>query len=336
MREPSRMKREISMRKVKVRTAIVAAAIVLSGLSAPQAFAETFKFSSSPLTNLNPAGATINGGFTAFPAGKGLYIQQCIEPVAGARPIICSDTVQVWVSDSGTPGTVKSTSGIAIKPTTTIAGRAGSADCTKVTCGLFFRVDHLAPTDFSEDTFFPITFAAGVAAPVLPADIFTVTADGAALTKNVPSSLVYRKPVAIAVTTQSGLAAEITSSTADCSYANGVITALKGSGVCAIDIKTAGNASYVATSSNYPFLVGFGEQSIPQFAAKVKVGKSIALPTETSFGEKITFTTKSKNCSVKSGTVKALKKGNCIVVARAAGKSDYWKPLVRNFTISIN
>ena len=324
------------MRKVNVRTAIVMAAVVLSGLSVPQAHAETFKFSSSPLTNLNPAGATINGGFTAFPAGKGLYIQQCIEPVAGARPTICSDTVQVWVSDSGTPGTVKSTSGIAIKPTTTITGRAGSADCTKVTCGLFFRVDHLAPTDTSEDKFFPITFAAGVAAPVLPADIFTVTADGAALTKNVPSALSYRKQVAIKVTAQSGLTPEVTSSTADCSYANGILTALKGSGICAIDIKTPGNASYVATSANYPFLVGLGEQTIPALATKLKAGKTLTLPAESSFGEKIIFTTSSKNCSVKSGKVKALKKGSCLVVARAAGKTDFWKPLVRNFTIAIN
>lgn len=324
------------MRKVNVRTAIVMAAVVLSGLSAPQAHAETFKFSSSPLTNLNPAGATINGGFTAFPAGKGLYIQQCIEPVAGTRPTICSETVQVWVSDSGAPGTVKSTSGITIKPTTTITGRAGSADCTKVTCGLFFRIDHLAPTDISEDKFLPITFAAGVAAPVLPADVFTVTADGAALTKNVPSVLSYRKPVTIKVTAQSGLTPEVASSTADCSYANGILTALKGSGICAIDIKTTGNTSYVATSANYPFLVGLGEQTIPALATKLKIGRTLTLPAESSFGEKIIFTTSSKNCSVKSNTVKALKNGRCLVIARAAGKADFWKPLVRNFTITIN
>ena len=324
------------MRRVRVRTAIVAAAVVLSGLSAPQAFAETFKFTSSPLTNLNPAGATINGGFTAFPAGKGLYIQQCVEPVAGARPTICSDAVEVWVSNSGAQGAIASTGPIAIKPLTQISGRGGSADCTKVTCGLFFRVDRFGPNDLSEDKFLPISFAPGVAGPVLPADVLTVTADGAPLTKNVPSNLVYRKGVTIAASSQSGLTPEVSSATPDCSYANGVITALKGSGLCALSIKTAGNASFAPTSANYPFYVGLGEQVLPQFAAKVKKGKTLTLPTESSFGEKITFTTTSKNCSIKSNKVKALKKGNCVVVARAAGKVDFWKPLVRNFTIKIS
>ena len=324
------------MKRVRVRTVIVAAAVVLSGLSAPQAFAETFKFTSSPLTNLNPAGATINGGFTAFPAGKGLYIQQCVEPVDGARPTICSDSVEVWVSNSGGQGAIPSTGPIAIKPLTQISGRGGSADCTKVTCGLFFRVDRFGPNDLSEDKFLPISFAPGVAGPVLPSDVLTVTADGAPLTKNVPSNLVYRKGVAITVSAQSGLIPEVSSATPDCSYANGVITALKGSGLCALSVKTAGNASFAATSANYPFYVGLGEQSLPQFAAKVKKGKTLTLPTESSFGEKITFTTASKNCSIKSNKVKALKKGNCVVVARAAGKVDFWKPLVRNFTIKIS
>jgi hypothetical protein len=84
------------------------AGLSMAIFSAPVARAETFVFSSSSLTNLNPASATINGGFTKFPAGKGLYIQQCNEPVGAARPTICSDTVQVWVSDTAM-GATKST-----------------------------------------------------------------------------------------------------------------------------------------------------------------------------------------------------------------------------------
>jgi hypothetical protein len=205
-----------------------------------------------------------------------------------------------------------------------------------VTCGLFFRVDRFGPNDLSEDKFMPISFAPGVAGPVLPTDVLTVTADGAPLIKNVPSNLIYRKGVAITVSAQSGLTPEVSSATPDCSYANGVITALKGSGLCALSVKTAGNASFAATSANYPFYVGLGEQSIPQFAAKVKKGKTLTLPAESSFGEKITFTTASKNCSIKGNKVKGLKKGNCVVVARAAGKADFWKPLVRNFTVKVS
>ncbi len=78
-------------------------ALAVIGLVAPIAVstpaqAETFVFSSAPLTNLDPAGATINGGFTKFPTKAGLYIQQCIAPVGTARPVTCSDTLQLWVT----------------------------------------------------------------------------------------------------------------------------------------------------------------------------------------------------------------------------------------------
>ena len=329
------MKRAMKMNIRRSAITITISALLVGFMNTPSAQAETFAFASAPLTNLNPAGATINGGFSKFPTGKGLYIQQCNEPVAGARPTICSDTVQVWVSDSGAPGTVKSTSGITIKPAVTITGRAGSADCSKVTCGLFFRVDHLAPTDFSEDKFLPMTFAAGAATPTLAADVFSVPADGLALTKNVPSNISYRKSVQIVVTTQSGLTPEVTSSTADCTYSAGVLTALKGSGICAIDIKTSGNASFAATPANYPFYVGLGEQSIATIATSVKVGKRLTLPAESSFGEKIAYKTSSKNCQVSKGVLKGIKKGSCVVTATAAGKLDMWKPLVRNISIPV-
>ena len=329
------MKRAMKIMTRRSAITISISALLFGFMTAPLAQAETFAFSSSPLINLNPAGATINGGFSKFPAGKGLYISQCVEPVAGARPAICSDNVQVWVSDSGAIGTVKSTSGIVIKPTATITGRSGSADCTKVSCGLFFQVDHLGRNDFSEDKFLPITFAAGVAAPALASDSFTVTADELTLTKNVGSNISYRKPVAIVVTTQSGLTAEIISATPDCTYAAGVFTALKGSGVCAMSISTPGNASFAPTAANYPFFVGLGEQSIATIAASVKVGKRLTLPAETTFGEKIDYKTSSKNCQVSKGVLKGIKKGSCVVTATAAGKVDMWKPLVRNIAFAV-
>ena len=329
------MKRAMKMNIRRSAITIIISALLTGFISAPLAQAETFAFSSSPLTNLNPAGATINGGFTKFPAGKGLYISQCVEPVAGARPAICSETVQVWVSDSGAPLTVKSTSAITIKPTATITGRSGSADCTKVSCGLFFQVDHLGRNDFSEDKFLPITFAAGTAAPALASDVITVTADEQVLTKNVGSNISYRKAVKIVVTTQSGLTPEVISATPDCTYAAGVFTALKGSGVCALSVSTAGNATTAPTSANYPFFVGLGEQSIATVATSVKAGKRITLPAETTFGEKIAYRTSSKNCQVSKGILKGIKKGSCVVTATAAGKVDLWKPLVRNISIPV-
>ena len=70
----------------KVTTLISVLALAIPVFTAPSASAETFVFQSAPLTNLDPAGATINGGFTKFTTKGGMYMQQCIAPVAGARP----------------------------------------------------------------------------------------------------------------------------------------------------------------------------------------------------------------------------------------------------------
>ena len=83
---------------------IAATAIVISSVGfISQAQAETFGWASAPLTNLDPAGATINGGFTKFPTKAGMYIQQCITPVGTARPATCSDTLQLWVTPAASP-----------------------------------------------------------------------------------------------------------------------------------------------------------------------------------------------------------------------------------------
>jgi hypothetical protein len=322
------------MRIRKSSIVIAIAGLSMAIFSAPVASAETFVFSSGPLTNLNPTSATINGGFTQFPTGKGLYITQCIQPVGAARPAICSDTVQVWVSDTSM-GATKSTGSISIKPTAIISGRTGTADCTKVGCGLFFRVDHLGPADTSEDKFLPITFAEGLVAQALPSDVFTVTANGAPLVRNVPSNLSYRKDVIIVATSTSGLPTVVTSSTPDCVIRDGAITALKGTGICAIDVSTPGNATVAATSANFPFIVGLGEQSIKAFPLTLKAKAKLSLPTQSSFGQNIKYVTESKNCRITRNTVLGVKKGSCRVTASAAGQDGLWKAFVRNYTIKI-
>jgi hypothetical protein len=322
------------MKNRKRLTVISMLALISALIAAPAAKAETFIFASSSLTNLNPTSAVINGGFTKFPAGKGLYIQQCNEPVGTARPTICSGSVQVWVSDTAM-GATKSTSAITIRPTTTIIGAAGTVDCTKVTCGLFFQVDRFGPTDTSEDKFMPITFAEGVAAAPLPLDVLTVTANGVPLVRNVASDLTYRSEVKIEAVAASGLPTEVLSLTPDCVIRDGLITALKGSGECALNVKTAGSATVAPASAIFPFRVGLGEQSIKPFPLTLKVKAKLALPTQTSFGQNVRYQTESKNCRITRNTVQGVKKGSCRVTASAAGQDGLWKALVRNYTIKI-
>lgn len=321
--------------KLKRSIPAVLAGIVISLVSVNPSHAETFAFSSSPLTNLDPSGATINGGFTKFPTTAGMYIQQCIAPVGTARPATCSDTIQLWVSAAGGPGTTSPTGPIALKVASTITGKGVTVDCTTTQCGLFFRLDHTAPTDLSEDKFFPITFAKGTVSPALAADEVTVTLNGKALVRNVPSNLAYRADAKIVAMTKSGLPVAFTSLTPDCTYVNGVFTALKGSGQCALGYSTAGNATTAAATGNFPFILTLGTQKIEGVTKSIKKGQVKALPLETSFGTQISYKAIGKNCSVEGNTFKANKSGSCVIKATAAGKADTWAPLTKTLTIPI-
>lgn len=321
--------------KLKKSIFAITTGLVISLISVSPSQAETFAFSSSPLTNLNPAGATINGGFTKFPTTAGMYIQQCIAPVGTARPATCSDTIQLWVTAAGGPGTTSPTGPIGIKVASTISGKGVSVDCTTSQCGLFFRLDHTAPTDFSEDKFFPLTFAKGAAAPALAADEVTVTLNGKPLVRNVPSNLAYRAEAKIVATTKSGLPVTFTSLTADCTYANGAFTALKGAGQCALGYTTAGNATTAAAAGNFPFILTLGNQKIQGATKTIKKGQIKALPLETNFGSAITYKSLSKKCTVEGNTVKAVKSGSCSIKATAAGKADTWALLDQMIAIPI-
>jgi hypothetical protein len=303
-------------------------ALALPVVSAPGASAETFKFQSGPLTNLDPAGATINGGFTKFSTKGGMYIQQCVAPIAGARPATCSDDLQLWVSANGEPGSVSSTGPIAFKVAAQISGRGTNVDCTKSTCGLFFRLDRTAGADTSEDLFLPISFRAGAAAPLLPADIVTVTLNSKLLTRNVPSNLAYRQSAQIVATSLSGLPVTLTSLTPECSYANGNLIALKGAGQCALAHRTTGNDKFAASSANYPFILQPGIQQIERPVKRLLVGKPRELPIETSFGSSITYKSLSNNCRIELNVIQALEKGgSCIVTATAPAKEGMWREM---------
>lgn len=319
------------------RTRAIALALALgfiaSTFAASPARAETFAFASSPLTNLDPAGATVNGGFTKFPTKAGLYIQQCIAPVGTARPVTCSDTIQLWVTAAGGPGTTSPTGPIALKVASSITGKGVTVDCTTAQCGLFFRFDHTSPTDFSEDKFYPMTFAKGVAAPALATDEITVTLNGKPLVRNVPNNLAYRADAKIIATAKSDAAVSLTSLTPDCTYSNGVFTALKGAGQCALAYSTTASASTAAASGNFPFILVPGNQKILKLPATLKKGSPKALPLETNFGAKITYTSTSKNCQVKGNLVELKKSGACTLKATSPAKDGMWNSL--NTTVKL-
>ena len=298
----------------KIFFAVVAIALVVGLVPASQA-AQTIQL--APVTNLDPAGDYVHAGFAAFPAGKDFYLFEAVKPATGARPTVYSPD-QTWVSTS--QGATSPKGDIKVK----VSGVIGTADCSKEICGIFIRYGHESngSSDTSEDQFFPITFKAGAAAPVLPSDAITVTMDGAAISGQTPGTLAYRTPKTLVVKTTSGAAVTITSSTPDCTATGNVIEALKGTGICDFGITSAGNASYAAKTSHFPFNLALGVQSAARVTT-LKVGKSATLAAITNFGEKVAYTTTSKNCSVKGAKVTALKVGVCVVQESAPAAANY-------------
>lgn len=323
------------MRNKKVITASLIIGLAVPVSTIAPARAETFVFSSSPLTNLDPAGTTVNGGFTKFPTKSGMYLAQCVEPVGSARPVTCNDATQLWITPAGGTGTTSPTGAIAMKVVGSITGKGVTVDCTTNQCGLFFRLDHLATNDISEDKFLPITFKAGVAGSVLPADAVVVTLNGKMLTPNVPSNLGYRAAATIVATTKSGLPVTLSSLTPECTVVDNQLTALKGSGQCALAFKTAGSTSYAPAAGNFPFLLVPGDQRVSASFTSLKKSTSKKLPSLTNFGEEVTYKSKSKNCIVKANVVSAKNMGSCVITATAPEKTNMWNALATNITISV-
>jgi hypothetical protein len=329
------MEKNMFKARIKNLALAIAVGIAIPVVAMAPSHAETFAFASSPLTNLDPAGSTVNGGFTAFPKTAGMYIQECIAPVGTTRPVTCSDTIQLWVSAAGGPGTTSPTGPIALKVASTITGKGVTVDCTKTSCGLFFRLDHTAPTDFSEDKFFPITFKSGAVAPVLAADTVEVTLNGTALVRNVPSNLGYRAKAVIVATAKSGLPVTLTSLTPECTISGDQLIALKGAGQCALAYSTAGNATTAAATGNFPFILVPGTQTITGVTKLVKKGSTKALPLQTNFGSEIHYSSVNKNCIVEGNLVQAKKSGACVIKAHSPAKADMWNELVTTLTIPI-
>jgi hypothetical protein len=301
-----------------MKKVIVAIAMVTASMTALPSAHAVSQISGGPFTNLNPAGDTVHFGFASYPTGKGFYFFEAVQPATGQRPSIMVGTADTtWVSAS--PGATSPTGDIAVK----VVGAFPGADCSKVQCGVFVRLDHTAPMDTSEDQFFPISFRAGTAAPVLPSDVITATINGKPLSGMKPGTLVYRTPVTVNVTTKSGVTATIVSSTPDCSVAGNVIQALKGSGACDFAISSAGNSSYAAVTSHFPFMLAQAKQKVAIKVKKVKVKGTLALPAQTNMGENITYVSTTNRCTVAGTTLTGVKTGACTLIASAPASANY-------------
>ena len=313
---------------------LVLVALIASLLAPASAHAAETKFTGAPLTNVDSQGATINIMLLGVPTKGGLYIQQCVEAVAGARPAICNEVVQLWISNSRGASFVP-TDVIKFKPTGSFTTKTTTVDCTVSKCGIFMRFDHTVPGDLSEDQFIPLTFKAATAGNVaLPVDEITATINGVAVSTKAPITLSYRQFATVSATSKSGAGLTYSSLAPACALNGTEITPLSGVGECAISVTSAGNATASAVTVILPIRLALGKQTIGDFTVEktAKSGSKLSLPSQTNFGEKITYKATGA-CSVALARV-SFKKGKCTLTATAPAKTSSYSALNVKFLIT--
>lgn len=262
---------------------------------------------------------------------------QCAQSTDSSRPKLCNQAAQLWVSTVQGASFSPTAPDIQFKPTATFTSGTTAVDCTKVTCGMFIRLDHTAKDDLSEDQFIPLTFAAATSstAPALPADEITATISGNVLSLRVPLDVKYRDVFKVEASAKSGVSVAYASLAPACAINGNEVTVLKGTGYCDIAVTSAGNAQYAGITAHYPLKLNPGNQLVSIKSSGAR-GSKLDLPATSNFGEKITYSvTKSANCSLKDNKLVLNKKGACLVKAKANGLADTYGELNQNINVKI-
>lgn len=312
------------MKKIVLVLALATSVVMPSSVQA----AET-KFAGGPLTNLAAQGAVINIQLSGVPTKAGLYIQQCVQNAAGARPEICNKANELWISNDPR-ASFSPKAAIQFKPTASFVSGSTTVDCTVSTCGIFMRFDRTAGSDFSEDQFIALTFRSAAAGTVvLPADEITATINGIAVSTRAPMTLGYRQVATVEAVSKAGATLTYEAISPACALNGREITPLKGSGECAISVISAGTETASEVTAILPIRLILGVQTIPAIAAK----KSVTLAAKTNFGEKVSYRA-SGSCSVKKSVLTA-KKGKCTINASAAGQDGLFGALEKKVVLRI-
>ena len=311
---------------------LVLVALIASLLTPVSAQAAETKFVGGPLTNLDFQGATVNIQLSNVPAKGGLYIQQCVEAPAGTRSALCNKAVELWIS-TARGASFLPTAAIAFKPTGSFVSGTTTVDCTVSKCGIFMRFDHTVAADFSEDQFFPLTFKAAVAgSTTLAADEVTATINGVAVTTRAPATLGYRQVATVAAVSKAGAPLTYRSLAPACALNGQQITPLAGAGECAISVTSAGNANVAPVTVILPIRLVPSSQTLGGFALPVslKAFSKTNLPTETNFGEKVTYKAIG-SCSVVR-SVLTMRRGQCEITATSKARKGLYEALSTKLT----
>lgn len=322
-----------------VFSGFAALALSVGLLINPSAASPAISLSVSPNTGLE-TGDSMTITVANLVDGYGVYASLC---KAGATPmdvpVYCDPNTLVWMTANGGSGSVTSPTSVTVSSSFT--GQAGqntsdtlAVDCLVDDCVVYVRADHMHASDYSYIRTAAVTFVDG--GVIKSNDSATATYGSVTLHAHQAGHLSYRKPITLNVETASGLPTTLTSLTPDCSVVGNVVTALTGTGVCAIGVTTAGDDEYNALSTNFPFYLHITDPVLTAnwwSLKKVVVGQSVNFPKSkfsTDLGQDVQL--KSTNRAICQVQTKAtyfkvlfLKAGTCQLQATAwgiAGKAN--------------
>lgn len=176
-----------------------------------------------------------------FPSKAGVYLQQCAQPAAGARPSDCNAQTQLWITGAR-GGSFLPTDAITMK----LVAKFGAVDCTVQKCGIFARYDHTAGADLSEDQFIPITFGSGTSVVAAPTKTPVKQSIGA-----LPKSLKTGKSLSLPLQTEQGSTISYrVAANKFCSLKANVVRALK-PGNCKLQIFAPASSDLEMFALNY-------------------------------------------------------------------------------------
>lgn len=307
----------------RLTTTVVAASLLM--LAAPAAFADTYGATATPTTALK-SGDSVTVSIAGLSGTVGVYTSVCKKgATAMDTPTPCDAASQTWITATGDQGSAKNSASF------TANASFNGVNCLVDACVIYVRGDHNNSKDYSLIRTIALSFVGGGVAKLK--DSAVANFDAHVTQPNVAGTLYYRHPMDLFVASISGLPVTLKSLTPDCSVDGNSITALSGTGTCAIAATTAGNDIYAPLNVNFPFYLKPAVQHITAYwpKAKVRLGNTVQIDTAdlvSDLAQKVSLTSSSKSCTVtanKTGwSVKATKFGACQLVATAAAETDKW------------
>ena len=306
--------------------AALAIATLALGTVSPAFAADAYGVAVAPSTGLKN-GDKITVTMSGLQAGQGVYASVCKQgATAMTIPAPCDNSTTAWITTTGDQGSVKNVA------TITVNASFDTVNCLVDACVVFVRGDHLNKTDNSLIRTVALGFVGGGTARTK--DTATLTYGTKTLQPNEGGDLLYRTPVTISVVAASGLPVTLRALSPNCALDSNVVTALAGTGTCAIAATTAGTDTIAPLFVNFPFYLAPAKHIVvakfPQ--KKLVLGKTVKVAASaitTNLAQAVTLASLTpKVCTVATTTggwnVTGKRVGGCRLAASSLEEPGKW------------